>query len=311
MAENVFDSVKLYSQERYDMKYKLLESKDIYEIKRIAKEKRADIGIAPLGKDIFRYITDKENNLFIEKEEFDNEELDALIYITKTANQSAYIILNAKQPLINQIFAAAHEYYHYIKDYPEIINKPQICSLSSLKQKKEQAASRFAAEFLLPEEALKKHVDKILITEEKKDFKELKFPNIVALSCALSIVYCIPLKAVLYRLHEENYLTDIESYLTNYQFMKDVFRRASIQSESVVKELLDSKNIYIDEIMYDLMPKAYNKGYVTKETLEEDIELLKLNKTGFNINFESSFSDDDNEDISEETRKKLICKLNI
>lgn len=52
-------------------------------------------------------------------------------YDFNTASLS-YIILNSKKPLINQIFTAAHEYYHYIKDYQKFKEMPYICDFSML-----------------------------------------------------------------------------------------------------------------------------------------------------------------------------------
>lgn len=82
---------------------------------------------------------------------FDSEKIDGMLYVPTTGKERAYIILNSKKPLINQIFTAAHEYYHYIKDYQKFKEMPYICDFSMLQDVNEMKACRFAAELLLLE----------------------------------------------------------------------------------------------------------------------------------------------------------------
>ncbi len=85
---------ELYKQDRYDLSTKDLTREDLSDIKKLSKEKRADYARAPVGRKI---------------------------------------IVNTSQPLVLQIFAAAHEYYHYLRDYESIFEKPHVCSLETLK----------------------------------------------------------------------------------------------------------------------------------------------------------------------------------
>lgn len=219
----------------------------------------------------------------------------------------AFIILNSNQPLLNQVFATAHEYYHYIKDLEEIRNNPRICSLSSSKDKSEQKASRFAAELLLPDEALRIYVERFedLI---KRELKNAKFPDIAALCYALTINYCIPLKAVMFRLYEENYSGEIINYLSNYEFLKKIFTELNYRWSKQAKELMNSDNAYIEEIIYDLMGKAYEGGFVSSEILKKDIISLNLRQDF--LGFIEKDNNDEYEDISVDIRDCLLKKLN-
>lgn len=116
--------LKQYSQSRYDFNPNALSPEEIQQVKQLAVEKRSEYGIAPIGTDIFIYIRDREQNLYFETEVFENKELDAMIYLPNPNKESAFIILNSGQPLLNQIFATAHEYYHYLKDLDSIRRNP-------------------------------------------------------------------------------------------------------------------------------------------------------------------------------------------
>ena len=271
--------IENYSQEKYDFNPDKLTKDEIEEIKILSKEKRHDYGIAPISTNIFKFIRDKEKNLYFEVDNF-NSNFDALIYLTDKNSEIAFIILNKTKPLVNQIFAATHEYYHYLKDIEDIKKEPIICSLSDSKVKREQKASRFAAEFLLPEEALRSEVKRIS-TLPKTDFNNINFVSV--LCYMLSINYGLPLKAVIYRLYEEGYINNVKVYDDNYDFIKkslsEIFRRLTAQCQ----ELLSPGNNYIEEIMYDYIPKAYEKGYISYDKLLNDVDTLLLNIDNFGI----------------------------
>ena len=69
-----------------------------------------------MGTGVFNWILKENSNIRFERVAFDSEKIDGMLYVPTTGKERAYIILNSKKPLINQIFTAAHEYYHYIKD---------------------------------------------------------------------------------------------------------------------------------------------------------------------------------------------------
>lgn len=144
-----------YYQREYDFNTNSLCEDEVDSIKALVKEKRVDYALAPIGEKIFGWITEQDTNIHFEAVDFDSDKIDGLLYIPQSGYDKAYIVLNSKKPLINQIFTTAHEYYHYVKDYAIIKKEPYICNFSALSSVNEKRASRFAAEFLLPEEALR------------------------------------------------------------------------------------------------------------------------------------------------------------
>jgi len=299
-----------YSQSRYDFNPNALSPEEIRQVKQLAVEKRSEYGIAPIGTDIFTYIRDKEQNLYFETEAFENKELDAMLYLPNPSKESTFIILNSNQPLLNQIFATAHEYYHFLKDLDSIRKNPHICSLSQLKEKNEQKASRFAAEFLLPDQALKKHISQWLLFINKSRFKDASNEEISALCYTLTVRFCMPLKAVMFRLLEEGYIDDLAVYMTNYNFIKQTISESNTKFSKRAKELMGTENQYIEDIMYSLIPKAYQKGYVSLDMLEEDIDILKLNKDGIIESLGLEAEEAEDEDIDDSLRESLLNKMN-
>jgi len=298
-----------YSQSRYDFNSNALSPEEILQVKQLAVEKRSEYGIAPIGTDIFTYIRDKEQNLYFESEAFGNKELDAMIYLPNPNKESTFIILNSNQPLLNQIFATAHEYYHFLKDLDSIRENPHVCSLSQLKGKNEQKASRFAAEFLLPDQALKKHIDQWLLFIKKEEFKDANNEEIAALCYMLTIRFCMPLKAVMFRLFEEKYIDDITIYMTNYNFIKKAISEMNTRFSKRARELMETDNQYIEDIMYSLIPKAYQNGYISLDVLEEDVKILKLNKEGITESLDLENEETDEEDIDDSLRQSLLNKI--
>lgn len=297
---NLLDS---YSQSRYDFNPKALSKKEIIEIKTLAREKRADYGIAPIGKNIFDYIMSKEKNLYFEKQPFNNKHLDGMIFVPSKSRDIAFIILNSNQPLLNQIFATAHEYYHFLTDIDIIRNNPRVCSLSELGDKVEQKASRFAAEFLLPDEALKTNIDDWLSIVNKDDIKDAETSDITILCYILTIKYCLPLKAVLYRLFEEHSISTnmFELLRSNYEFIKNTFTKAKNIYKREIEQLLSNENPYIHEIMYEILPKAFHNGYSSLDKLENDAKVLLLEKDRLEL-----FNDLDSEEEEYEDENELM-----
>ncbi|HOJ11786.1 MAG TPA: ImmA/IrrE family metallo-endopeptidase [Clostridiales bacterium] len=300
--------IEKYSQERYDFSINALEPDEVNQVKSLAQEKRHEFGIAPIGTDIFRFIRDKENNIYFEKESFDNNDLDAMLYLPDPNKDNAYIILNSSQPLINQIFATAHEYYHYIKDLEYVRKNPKVCSLSSLKDKSEQKASRFAAEFLLPESSLRKSIERWLLLIKKRNFGDAEFNEVAALCYCLTVQYCMPLKAVMFRIYEEGYIDDISVYLSNYNFIKQTLKESKTQFAKRIQELMATENPYIYEVMYRLIPKAYNTGYVSLDKVESDVSQLGLVMDNM-MEFLDIKDCEDEEEIDDSLRESLLIKL--
>lgn len=293
--DNIFDQ---YYQANYDFNTGSLTDQEIDDIKNLAKEKRVNYALAPIGEKIFDFISEQSPNIHFELVELDNVNIDGMLYIPKSGYDKAYIILNGKKPFINQIFAAAHEYYHYIKDYENIKDKPYICCLASLKNINEKKASRFAAEFLLPEDALRselKHFKNNLCFHEKK---EVEYAYI---SMLLTLKYQLPLKAVIYRLHEEGYIKNLNTFIKNYDFIKGLLMQIKVFKDSI-EHLYENKNCLVDNksIIYQQIDVVYKNGLASREEIIKDAKQLGLDQdivNSFFDVFDQGDEDDDDSDL--------------
>lgn len=276
---NIFEDKEVfqkYFQVGYDFNTSTLSEEEIQEIKNLAEQKRVRYALAPLGEKVFDFIAESSPQIRLELVKLKSD-IDGMLYIPQKGQDRAYLILNGEKPLINQIFAAAHEYYHYIKDYDLIRKTPYVCNLSLLKNVNEKKASRFAAEFLLPENAIRNEMTRICRVFGKEP-KKLSFVEYAAFSFCLTIKYQLPLKAVIYRLLEEGYIKNIDDFINNYEVFKEVMLQIEISKEQI-EHLYGSNDRLLsnDSEIYRQMREAFDKGLVSREELLEDAKRLDLN----------------------------------
>lgn len=254
---------------------------------------------------MFGRILQEGRDIRFEKVAFESEKIDGMLYIPTTGKERAYIILNSNKPLINQIFTAAHEYYHYIMDYQKFKEMPYICDFSLLKDVNEKKACRFAAELLLPEEALYREIQNYRRIYNKSK-KEMTFEDYATLMIFLTVRYQMPLKAVIYRLYEEQYITDINRFIENYDFIKRILKEIKIFKKSVAV-LYSTENDYVlpDSSIYQDMEKSFATGNASRENILEDAALL-----GLDMNVVEDFLDVDQEGEDEEDDEELFSIIN-
>lgn len=289
-----------YYQKEYDFNTASLSMDEIADIKRLAREKRVDYAQAPMGTGVFSWIIKQNSNIRFELVPFDSEKIDGMLYIPITGKERAYIILNTNKPLANQIFTAAHEFYHYVKDYQKFKVTPYICDFSVLRDVNEKRACRFAAEILLPEEALLHEVQDYCRAMDIPDMKAIGFDRFAALIIFLTVKYQMPVKAVIYRLAEEHYIDSIDQYIENYDFIKKVLQEIKIFGKRV-DELYGRENSYVlpYSSIYQDMEKAFSTGNASRENILEDALKLDLDMNLINDFLDDEIEADDDEDDGE------------
>ena len=288
-----------YYQTEYDFNTASLTLNEIAEIKRLAREKRVDYASAPMGTGVFNLIQRQSQEIRFELVSFESEKIDGMLYIPTSGQERAYIILNSNKPLVNQVFTAAHEFYHYIKDYQVFKERPYICDFSILKDVNEKKACRFAAELLFPEEALKREINDYCRRLNIKEVKTLDFAQIASFIIVMTVKYQMPLKAVIYRLAEEKYIGNVKEYIENYDFIKKVLQEIKIFDKQV-SELYSTDNNFIIpySMTYQYMEKAFSTGNASKEEILRDAEILSLDMNIVNdfVSREDEVSDDEMDD---------------
>ena len=140
--------------------------------------------------------------------------------------------------------------------------------------KEEIKANRFAAEFLLPEDALSIEVEQLI--KYYGTFEQVPLPKQILFCFLLVIKYSLPLKAVMYRLKEEK-ITDIDFMINHYKEIKKILIE-SFADNPYIKELYSKSNMYINEQLYDLVPFLYNSGRLDDTTVNEIIKKFSLSE---------------------------------
>lgn len=296
-----------YYQNEYDFNTDSLSLDEIADIKKLAREKRVDYALAPMGINVFNWILKQNSDIRFELVPFDSERIDGMLYIPTTGKERAYIILNANKPLINQIFTAAHEYYHYVKDYQKFKETPYICDFSVLKDVNEMRACRFAAEILLPEEALLRELQDYFRAMNITSMKAIDFNHFATLIIFLTVKYQMPLKAVIYRLAEEHFIDGIDKYIENYEFIKKVLQEIKIFGKRV-DELYSNENNYVFPYSstYQDMEKAFITGNASRENILEDAEKLDMDMNLIN----DFLATDDEAVVDDEDDDELFAIIN-
>lgn len=262
------------SQSNYTFGENLLSKDDILQIKNQAKDARGRYGLnAPIGTNIFSFLEQKGDIVF-QLQDFKDSELDAMIIKYSAQSQKKYIIINSDKPLINQIFAAGHEFYHYLYSFIGNSQDTIVCTFSK-NDKEEIKANRFTAEFLLPEEALKDELNSFIKFMDGK-FVDAPLARRIIFCFYLMTKYSLPLKAVMYRLKEEH-ISDDDYLLNHYDEVKQLLLDYS-KTDSHVEELYSKENEYLTEQLYSLVPYLYNKGRLDDIRVAEIVKQFSLSE---------------------------------
>lgn len=130
---------------------------------RMADEERRRLGLGeePI-RDLFSLM--EMNGCRVFRHPIAEESKVSGIFIFLEAKNAAFVLINSTQSLGRQVFTAAHEYCHYLKDRYEgpVIDNPDVFidEYVTLYHPREQFAQAFAARFLIPPAKVQELVDK-------------------------------------------------------------------------------------------------------------------------------------------------------
>jgi Zn-dependent peptidase ImmA (M78 family)/DNA-binding XRE family transcriptional regulator len=130
---------------------------------RMADEERRRLGLGdePV-RDVFALF--EANGLRILRMPMLEDSRVSGVFVYLEAKQAAFALVNSAQAFGRQVFSAAHEYCHYLKDRNEgpVIDNPDVFvdDYVELYHPREQYAQAFAARFLMPPSRVRDLVDK-------------------------------------------------------------------------------------------------------------------------------------------------------
>ncbi len=276
----------------------ILSDLEIEEVKSLSKKTRKLFGIhddVPIANDM-KMLLEKQNIILCEYPfQSDTEShTDATITRIELGDESlVFIGLNTALYYDEQIFALAHELYHYQTHTGKAYSDMEI--EDSITEKK---ADRYAAELLLPGEALKS----IVINEfknEKINIEKGKL-RILRFIARIQSEWWLPYRSILVRLKEEGYMSEDvykELFLMEHRNPDSEYSRLFKSIDNRSYEILYSatNNKAISVSVLECVIKNYESNLLTDDEFATFLKLLDKNPEEFG--YDISVSED--EDIAE------------
>lgn len=273
----------------------LLNEKQIYEVKTLASKARQLFGVypnVPIGNDI-KLLLEKNGILLCEYPFPDTNGTHTYGNITwfKVDNDTiTFIGLNTSSFYDEQIFAIAHELYHYTtqtgKAYtPDMEYEDKII---------EKQADRFAAELLLPPEALRTAVMETIGSADMRDVSEAKLLRFVA---RIQCDWWLPFQAIINRLYEEGFI-DISQYDRLYEIdcrnEDGIYRRLLKNVDSEISELLNkkTKTIGVSNKVVETIISNYEDGLIDDDEFVRTLGMFDKNPEDLGFCMETEIDDD-------------------
>ncbi|MBE5851334.1 MAG: ImmA/IrrE family metallo-endopeptidase [Lachnospiraceae bacterium] len=273
----------------------VLNEKQIYEVKSLASKARQLFGVypnVPIGNDI-KLLLEKNGILLCEYPFPDTNGTHTYGNITwfKVDNDTiTFIGLNTSSFYDEQIFAIAHEIYHYTtqtgKAYtPDMEYEDKII---------EKQADRFAAELLLPLEALRIAVMETIGSTDMREVSEARILRFVA---RIQCDWWLPFQAIINRLYEEGFI-DISQYYRLYEIdcrnEDGIYRRLLKNVDSEISELLNkkTKTIGVSNKVVETIISNYEDGLIDDDEFVRTLGMFDKNPEDFGFCMETEIDDD-------------------
>jgi Zn-dependent peptidase ImmA (M78 family) len=273
-----------------------IDSKEYIELVELAQSLKTSIGIGsdvPIANDLELLLDKKEIILVTLPIETPSEKPFAALLLEVNNEQRIdyYIGLNSNDYYDKQIFAIAHELYHYLERTDHHISRGNEDSPA------EEKAELFAAEFLLPLQTLKK----MIISEfGTLDFSSMALGKLLRFIAKIHCYWWLPYKSIVRRLGEagaisqkifhELYLFEErnpqgEYYRIGLSTNEDIFLRLNKITQKSGTEL---KNL-------ETLARNYEDGILDEEEMIRDLALFSKNPEDMGLEY--GITDDDDEEM--------------
>lgn len=264
----------------------VLNDNQILEIKRLASEMRRYFGVfpnVPIGNDM-RLFLEKKDILLCEypfSESGDTHTYGNIVMFKTEDEPITFIGLNTASYYDEQIFALAHEIYHYSTKTGVAYSRGS----DEEDKETEKKADRFAAEFLLPVEALREIVNSVFGGDNLRDESEGRLLRFVA---RIQCDWWMPYQSIINRLFEEKYIST-EQYEELYEIEcrdnDSIYRRILRNTDNEVSELLNTKTrtVGVSSRIIDTIINNYDDGFIGDDELVQLLSLLGKNPEDYGI----------------------------
>lgn len=273
----------------------VLNQKQIYEVKELASDTRQFFGVyhnVPIGNDI-KLLLEKKDILLCEYPFPDIAGTHTYGNITwfKIDHETiTFIGLNTSSFYDEQIFAIAHEIYHHITQS----GKAYVQDMEYEDMLTEKKADRFAAELLLPEEALRTAVVRMSGISDMRKVPEARLLRFVA---RVQCEWWMPYQAIINRLYEEGFI-DNRQYEKLYEIdcrsEDGMYRRLLRNMDAEISELLNkkTKTIGVSNKIVETVISNYEDGFIDDDEFVSTLAMFAKKPEDFGFNMCVDLDDD-------------------
>lgn len=273
----------------------VLDEKQICEVKNLASDTRRLFGVypnVPIANDI-KLLLENQGIILCEYPFPDTNGTHTYGNITwfKTDSETfTFIGLNTSSFYDEQIFAIAHEIYHY-KTQSGKAYTPDMEYEDKVMEKK---ADRFAAELLLPDEALKGLVIKAIGQSDMKGVSEARLLRFIA---RIQCEWWLPFQAIANRLLEEGIIDESQYdklYETDCRNEDGMYRRLLKNVDSEISELLNkrTKTVGVSNRVVETIINNYEDGLIDDDEFVHTLALFDKRPEDFGFDMNAEMDED-------------------
>jgi Zn-dependent peptidase ImmA (M78 family) len=269
------------------------------EIRKLAGDERRFLGFVgetPIANDIFT-ILDRLDIMLLEypiEPEGDRPAFSAAImYSEEDDKKLTFIGLNTADYYDKQIFAIAHELYHYYTKSGSHLSRPEDEESSLIEVK----ANRFAAEFLLPETVLESIV---LDAFKTSSLEKIQHKTLLRFIARLHCTWWLPYRSLVRRLHEIGAISSeqyAELYSVDERDLQGEYGKIgqATNKEEFLKLNQPTKNIGTSPNEIEIIIRNFEDNLIDEDKFAETLSLF--NRTPDEFGYEIKVSQDDIDEL--------------
>ncbi|MTI65595.1 MAG: ImmA/IrrE family metallo-endopeptidase [Firmicutes bacterium] len=271
----------------------------IEEIRKLARDRRQSLGFigeTPIANDIFTILDQLDIMLLeypIKSEDGKPAFSAAIIYSEEGNRELVFIGLNTADYFDKQVFAIAHELYHYYTKTGSHLSRLEDEENNIIEAK----ANRFAAEFLLPEVAL----EGIILEEFKtSSLLEVSIKTLLRFIARLQCTWLIPYRSIVKRLSEIKAISKEQYkklYAINERNLDGAYGKIgrAINNEVFIKLNKATNTIGTSPNDIEIIIRNFEDNLIDEDKFADTLSLF--NKTPDEFGYEITVSDEDIDEL--------------
>mgnify|MGYP006316978645 FL=1 len=269
------------------------------EIRKLVGDERRFLGFVgetPIANDIFT-ILDRLDIMLLEypiESEGDRPAFSAAIMYSEEGDKKlTFIGLNTADYYDKQIFAIAHELYHYYTKSGSHLSRPEDEESSLIEIK----ANRFAAEFLLPETVL----ESIVLDEFKTStLEKVQHKTLLRFIARLHCTWWLPYRSLVKRMHEIGAISAeqyAELYSIDERDLQGEYGKAGLATnkDEFLKLNQPTKNIGTSPNEIEIIIRNFEDNLIDEDKFAETLSLF--NRTPDEFGYEIKVSQEDIDEL--------------